>query len=95
MVADTLTEICREMDALIRRVEEISKGPGGRLIRFDSFKQQIKDAKGNLWANRATHVCPYCHGHPVKGKPCECCKGDGWTAHHVWKAAPGNNAKAK
>jgi hypothetical protein len=100
--AQELTAICREMDALIRKVEAISKGPGGRLIRFDSFKQQVKDAKGNLWANRCTHLCSYCEG---TGKPrtengkktgkCEGCAGEGWTNKTVWHQAPGNNEKAK
>lgn len=92
--AKRFSEICREIDKLIREVEELSKGPGGRLIRFDSFRQQMKDAKGNLWGNRATHVCPYCHGKPRKTE-CECCKGEGWVAKHLWAAAPGNDLKAK
>lgn len=92
--AKELGAICREIDALIGRVEDIAKGPGGRLIRLDSFRQQMKDAKGNLWANRPTHVCPYCHGEPTE-KPCVCCRGEGWTAKHVWQQAPGNNEKAR
>ncbi len=79
---------CREIDAIIKAVEDISKGPGGRLIRFEAFKQSMKDAKGNLWANRPSHVCPYCHG-KAKAKPCECCGGAGWTAKHIYQQAPG------
>lgn len=90
--AKDLESVCRELDKIIGRVEDISNGPGGRLIRFDSFKQQLKDAKGNLWANRATHVCPYCQG---KKSKCDCCKGEGWTAKHIWQAAPGANGKKK
>ena len=94
--AKDIEGICREIDAMIKRVEEISKGPGGRLIRFDSFKQQMKDAKGNLWANRATHVCSYCKGTgKMKGKTCECCKGECWTAKYIWQQAPGNHEKVK
>ncbi len=79
---------CREIDAIIKAIEDISKGPGGRLIRFEAFKQSMKDAKGNLWANRPSHVCPYCHG-KAKAKPCECCGGAGWTAKHIYQQAPG------
>ncbi len=79
---------CREIDGIIKAIEDISKGPGGRLIRFEAFKQSMKDAKGNLWANRPTHVCPYCHG-KAKAKPCECCGGAGWTAKHIYQQAPG------
>lgn len=94
LVAKQLTEICRELDSIRTRVEAIAKGPGGRLIRFDDIKQKLTDAKGNLWANRPTHVCPYCHG-KAKSKPCECCKGEGWTSKLYWTAAPGNDPKAK
>jgi hypothetical protein len=83
--------VCREIDGIIRRVEELAKGPGGRLINLTAFDQHIRDAKGILWANRATHVCPYCHG---KKDHCDCCKGEGWTAKHVWESH-GNNRKAK
>src|SRR5262249_6712789 len=50
--AKVIEGLCREMDALIRRVEDVAKGPGGRLIRMESVRQHLKDAKGNLWANR-------------------------------------------
>lgn len=91
-VAGKLTLICQTFDTILKAVEEMAKGPGGRLIRFESFKQQVKDAKGNLWANRATHLCPYCKG-KTQAKTCECCKGEGWTSKLIWIAAPGNNAK--
>jgi hypothetical protein len=86
--ARDITKICREIDDIIHRADAIAKGPGGRLIRFEDFKQNIKDAKGNLWANRATHVCPYCHA-KHRAKPCEACKGDGWVAKHIYEQAPG------
>ncbi|HMF15040.1 MAG TPA: helix-turn-helix domain-containing protein [Gemmataceae bacterium] len=91
--AKHLVAICREMNGIVRRVEELAKGPGGRLVKFAGiFRPKMDEAKGHLWANRATHVCPYCHG---KKDSCEHCKGEGWTAKHVWEQAPGNNAKAK
>jgi hypothetical protein len=94
--AKDLTALCRDIDKLIHRAEELARTNGGRLIRIDSFRQQMKDAKGNLWANRATHICPYCKGKPPANgaQPCPCCKGEGWTALHVWSQAPGNH-KAK
>ena len=92
--AKTLTGICRDIDELLKRIEAAVKGPGGRLIRLDSVRQQMRDAKGNLWANRATHVCPYCKGVPGK-KPCECCKDEGWVAKFQWEQAPGTNGKEK
>jgi hypothetical protein len=55
-------------------------------------KPKLEEAKGNLWANRATHVCPYCRG---KADKCDCCKGEGWTNRWYWEQAPGNNGKVK
>jgi hypothetical protein len=70
---------------------------GFRLIDARFVATQLMDArpklekvKGHLWSERATHVCPYCHG---KHEQCECCKGEGWTAKHVWEQAPGNYKK--
>jgi hypothetical protein len=90
--AKEMAAICRQIDGIIRRVEELANGPGGRLLNFNSFRQQVGDAKGHLWANRPTHVCPYCRG---KKDRCECCNGEGWTNKLHWQNAPGNNGKAK
>jgi hypothetical protein len=90
--AKVISTICREIDDILRRVEVIAKGPGGRLLSIETIRQKLKDAKGNLWANRPTNVCPYCLG---KKSDCACCKGQGWTAQHVWHQAPGKNEKAK
>lgn len=95
-VAKELEGVCREIDAIIKRVQDYSIAFGGRLIRMSSFEQQMTAAKGNLWANRATHVCGYCNGEStVDGKPCAGCKGEGWTAKHVYEQTPGKNKKAK
>jgi hypothetical protein len=85
--ARILQGICREIEKIIVRVEKLAKGPGGRLLDLGSIKQQLKNTKGMLWASRATHVCPHCHG---ESKQCECCRGEGWTAKHVWQQAPKN-----
>jgi hypothetical protein len=90
--AKDIEAVCRDLDALLKRVEELAKGPGGALIRVESVRQQLKDAKGNLWANRPTHVCPYCHG---EADDCKCCKGRGWTAKHIYEQAPGSREKKK
>lgn len=87
-----IESLCRDIDGLLRRIEEAAKAPGGRMIRMESVRQHLKDAKGTLWANRPTHVCPYCDG---KKDKCDCCKGEGWTAKHVWQQAPGVGRKGK
>lgn len=76
---------CRKVDELIREAGEFIKGPGGRLMSFETVKQQMQSAKGNVWANRPTHVCPYCQG---ADKKCKCCKGQGWTSKTIWQQAP-------
>lgn len=81
----------RECDRLRQLIGEAIKGPAGRLLQtaLPGIEQKLKDIKGMLMANRPSHVCPYCKGEK-NGKPCECCKGEGWTARHVWNAAPGD-----
>jgi hypothetical protein len=104
--AKQLAAICRQIDEIIHRVDAISQdvkaiaeGDGGRLVdaklvvtRLMETKPKLEEAKGNLWANRATHVCPYCRG---KADNCDCCKGEGWTNRWYWEQAPGNNGKVK
>jgi hypothetical protein len=97
VVADALTKICRELNDIKARVESISKGAGGRLVNYESWKQHLANTKGHLWANRATHVCGYCHGEkrPAKEK-CEACKGEGWTNKATWEQCPDQqNAKGR
>jgi uncharacterized ParB-like nuclease family protein len=76
---------CREIDAVVKKIEGFKTQFGGRLIRHDSAISQLKDARGNLFGNRCTHVCPYCFG---TAAVCNACKGEGWTASHVWKSSP-------
>ncbi len=90
--AKLIEALGRDIDAIIHRAEALAKAPGGRLIRIQAVRQQLKDAKENLWVNRATHVCPYCHG---KKDACQSCKGEGWTAKHIWNQAPGCGLSTK
>jgi hypothetical protein len=103
--AKQIAAVCREIAGMARRIDAISQDvatvsseSGGRLIgtgvvrTLRHAKETLETVKGHLWAERATHVCPYCHG---KQDQCDCCKGEGWTAKHVWEQAPGNNKKDK
>lgn len=89
LAVGTLEGVGRECDALRRSIEEVIKGPAGRLLQtsLPGIQQKFKDIKGSLMANRPSHVCPYCDGKKAK-KPCECCKGEGWVAKHIFNAAP-------
>jgi hypothetical protein len=92
--AKKLNAVCTTLDSTLKTLEEVARGPGGRLLRFDSIKQQLRDVRGTVWANRATHLCPYCKG-IASLKTCEACKGEGWVNRHIWHQAPGNNEKAQ
>lgn len=83
---------CRQVNQLVSRAVEFAKGPGGRCLNAESVKIQLQNAKGTVWANRPTHVCPYCRGEEGKA-PCKPCGGEGWVPKHVWVSAPGNNKK--
>jgi hypothetical protein len=83
--ASQIIATCREIDAVVKKIEGFKTQFGGRLIRHDSAISQLKDARGNLFGNRCTHVCPYCFG---TAAVCNACKGEGWTASHVWKSSP-------
>jgi hypothetical protein len=86
--------VCRDINAVIKTVGQISKGPGSRLISFSVVTRNLRAAKGNLRDNRATHVCPYCHG--IKNSNmCKACKDEGWVAKHIWDQASRNNERGK
>lgn len=86
--ADQIECICRELSGMARLVSGIAAGPGGRLINVATMQQLFRDARGHLAANRATHLCPYCQ---AKKPDCECCKGEGWVAKHIYSQAPQGN----
>jgi hypothetical protein len=85
LAAKSMEATCRDIDRIARDVTELATGPGGRCIRLESVKSQLKDAKGNVWANRPTHVCAYCGGAEPE---CQVCKGEGWLPKHIWQQAP-------
>jgi hypothetical protein len=105
--AKQIAATCRQIHNIVKLVDEIchyvkrsaERRVGFRLIdaeyvvmRLMDAVPKLEEAKGHLWINRAAHVCPFCHG---KQDQCDCCKGEGWTAKHVWEQAPGNTGKAK
>ncbi len=77
--------VCRELDQIVSRVEEIGKQPGGEMMHTTSQVQSLQNVRKSLWGSRATHVCPYCKG--VK-KTCDACKGAGWTTKAFYNQAP-------
>lgn len=88
--AKAIGKACRDIDDLVRRVEELGKSDGGRLMHTASQIQTLRNVRKSLWASRATHVCPYCSG---TRKLCEGCKGPegqatGWTNRATYESAP-------
>jgi hypothetical protein len=81
----TFGEICRAIDAIVTKVQELGAGPAGRLMHTESYLQGLRAVRKQLWISKPTHVCPYCKGSKDK---CECCKGQGWTDKGTFEAAP-------
>lgn len=89
--AKEIESLCRDIGAMIRTVELLAKAPGGRMLHAETLVHALKEVKGSLWANRATHICPYCKGKSKKrdkDTPCEVCKGEGWVPKHIYADAP-------
>lgn len=84
----------REFEALVRKAGELCKGPGTRLIDFESARVHFRNGKLTILQNRATHVCPLCRGAAANGKKCDCCKNEGWTAEHVHKRVVADQQRA-
>jgi hypothetical protein len=91
VAAKEIEGICRDLNATIRTIGLVAKAPGGRMLHVETITHALKEAKGALWSNRATHVCPYCKGKgkkPRKDERCEGCKGEGWVNKMVFNNAP-------
>lgn len=82
--AEQLEEWGRKLDSLMRDLKPLTEGPGTRLIDYETARIHIKNGKMTVLQNRATHVCPLCHGKKMVA-PCKCCLGEAWTAGHVYK----------
>lgn len=56
--ASDIKDLCTNLDSLVRWVQSSSKLPGWEMVHADSVIQTLKNVRTNLWASRATHVCP-------------------------------------
>lgn len=78
-----LRKLCRDLDDMARRVEELGRSPAGLHTHWQSAQAGLKSVKSTLWAGRPAHVCPYCQG----GKSdCRVCRGHGWVTVTTFKA---------
>jgi hypothetical protein len=79
----TLAEIegtCRDISALIRRVERLAGQPGGRAIPVQPVAELLRRVSGALWDSRSTVLCPACRGYlPSPTPSCPICGGSGWA----------------
>lgn len=78
--------VCRLIDSARRAVESLASNPAAAFMRLHSPASQLKQAKDHLWANRPTHVCPYCKGEKDE---CDACKGRGWVYKSAYEQSPG------
>jgi hypothetical protein len=82
LAVETILQVGKDIDAISRRVKEITEKPGGKLIQLEDVRMKLRNAKQGVIQNRPTHICPLCQGTKTI---CICCNGDGWTAEHVFK----------
>ncbi len=82
--AATIGTLCRDLDGIIKRVEEMGRMDGGRMLHIVSQVQTLTNVRKSLWQGRATHLCPYCKGNGT----CEPCKSRGWTTKTFYDQAP-------
>jgi hypothetical protein len=92
--SDKIEGVCRDLDGMVKALKELAGGIGGRMIH-PSVLERLREVRKTLWANRATHVCPYCKGDcEVDG--CDACKSEGWlTATFFAQAPPEMQAEMK
>lgn len=82
--AKEIVSLCKDLDAIIKRVEEIGKSAGGKMLHTSSQTQTLQNVRKSLWQGRATHLCPYCKG---KGT-CKPCDSRGWTTKTFYDQSP-------
>jgi len=79
----TLAEIeftCRDILALIRRVERLANQPGGRAIPVNAVVDLFAHAHGALWSARCNTLCECSRlGLPPLPGGCPVCRGSGWA----------------
>lgn len=65
--------VCREADALAKRMRALKGSPLGYSIHVDSAVAQVEAARKTLWQGRPAHPCPYCEANETAG--CRACNG--------------------
>lgn len=76
----------RKIDQLLRQAQALAADLLG--VVADRIRAQLHDVAALVRAEALTHLCPYCKGKFVKGKPCRACNGVGAVARGVFESAP-------
>lgn len=86
--AGDIEKVCANLDSMVRWVQSSAKLPGWEMVQADSVLQNLRNLRTNLWASRATHVCPaFVQGRHREGEECSCCKGRLWIVKALYAAA--------
>lgn len=65
----------RRLDAILRRLRELSELHGGEFIEVSSIDIAVQSLKGQIFGSAYWSECPKCHG---DGGECPDCRGCGW-----------------
>jgi ParB-like chromosome segregation protein Spo0J len=71
--------LCRDIDAIVKRVKELKDSQFAYIFHTASAVQQIESARSTIYGGRPTHKCPYCEKSGKTSKDCRCCRGAGYT----------------
>ena len=82
--ASEMGKVCRDLDQIGKRVDELAKGAGGSGLHLSSITQSLKAVRKTIWQSRPVYVCPYCQ---AKGE-CEACNAGGWATKTDFEQAP-------
>jgi len=87
-----IRRVGRLFDSLIHEVEALKTNPGINPGILNGIVASVKNGKGSLVSNQASHICPYCHARKKKDE-CNACRGRGWVIKLIYDQAPKGGAK--
>jgi ParB-like chromosome segregation protein Spo0J len=84
--AKELNILCRDMDAIVKRIRDIKDSKFQFMCHWESSAQQVESARSSIFSGRPVNRCPYCEKDGRTDPKCTCCKGTGYCAKGSRKA---------